>query len=227
MGINLNNIESDGFNKRDIVNEIKGYTTLFYGEPGFIDQPKKKGLLDIYNDEYKFFFESIKINFKNYFKNNLKSFKDIQGFQNPEEHIVARANDKNEIVLLFSNQDIIFLTFNLNSNGNIIKKTYRICIESKFKNPYRYSREDNSSAGLTKNKTKYKNCEIDSIECTENFNASELQEALNEIKNVVEFNKSIINDFEFNLTVEDTEDPDIIIIDRSIEKIIIKLCSKF
>ena len=224
MGINLNNIESDGFNKRDIFNEIKAYTTVFYGKPGFIDQTVEKGLLEIYNDKYNSFLESIKISFKNHFKNNLKNFNDIQEFQSPEEHIIARANDNNKIVLQFSNEDIIFLTFNLDSDENTIKKTYSISVESKFKMPYRYSHEDNNSGGST---TKYKDLDIDSIESTEHFNISELQEALNQIKNVVDFNKKIINDFEFNLTVEDTVNPDIIIIDRSIEEIITKLCSKF
>ncbi|ADK14752.1 hypothetical protein [Clostridium ljungdahlii] len=217
MDINeLKNIKNDGLNKENIIKQIKEYCKEFYGEPlvevsgGGINNNSQ---IKKYYMQRTTYINKIKLDFKKFFEHNIPNFK----IQNKDNEIVARVNNKNNINIIFQGIELIFLEFNIDNNDKKFNESYTIEIRSDFKKPSQSFKAD-----------KTKNYWGRTIRCTgftldklDNQTTSALNSALNEIKEVVEYNDKIKNNIKFLMDVYKEKSYDnLLFSSQSIEQVI-------
>lgn len=215
MGIDLKKIESDGQKKDEIIEELKGNVDTFYGTKNYLNGVDNS-YISIYKKSRDRFITKVKDEFSSYFIKEVTNFGDviIKG-----DTITARASDYNKIILTI-NDTLIFLTFDLKLDDRVIKKEYRISIESNFKMPSGFTVEKSNSGW---EEVKYQGWSYSSFN---KLSMSQLNTALEVIKEAINLNSSILNKIEFCLTASDSHKPseNTIIQNNSIKKIIEYLC---
>lgn len=196
MNINeLKNIKGDELNKEDIIRQIKEYCKEFYGEyladlPGINNNAQIKK----YDMQRVTYMNKMKLDFRKFFEHNVPNFQ----IHNEGNKIIARVNNKNNINIIFDSIEAIFLEFNIDNNDKRFNESYKIEARSNFKKPSRQNFE------MKKTKSgwgKIIRCTGFTLDNLDNQTTSALKNALDEIKEVVEYNDKIKNNIKFHMDV--------------------------